>query len=319
MSRFQIRLYLLESPVFIGCIAVLLCNDFILKELYPGFITGKLSDVVGIGALFLFLTATTTFSTRNLSWLLGIAFFFWKSIYSEPLIVWWNALGIFPIVRTPDLSDCGTLIALLWFAAYARSYRKSPTNFAKAFAVGVVAMFAFGATSKVTRIPQEERDRLAAIREEYYSEYNFVPGWFHGERVRLSLPISRAAILSRLNAGPDSATESFYLEPPIGWTLSLHARSSICFDVRDETTAPNVLPQSFSHVPLRSHAERRLRHFLSYALMESEDTPSGAILELRTLNLCDGPQRITKEDAVEHLRLFLSETLKVPVFRIAMP
>jgi hypothetical protein len=38
---------LLRAP-FIIALAVLLLNDFMLKQVYPGFVTGKLSDFAGI-------------------------------------------------------------------------------------------------------------------------------------------------------------------------------------------------------------------------------------------------------------------------------
>jgi hypothetical protein len=48
---------LLGSPVFIGSIAILLINDHILKAAFPGFVTGKLSDVAGVVMIAVLATA----------------------------------------------------------------------------------------------------------------------------------------------------------------------------------------------------------------------------------------------------------------------
>lgn len=48
---------LLASPVFAGSIAVLIINDHVLKSAWPGFVTGKLSDVAGCLMVAVVLTA----------------------------------------------------------------------------------------------------------------------------------------------------------------------------------------------------------------------------------------------------------------------
>ncbi len=53
------RRALLSSPVFIGSVAVLLFNDRVLKAAWPGFVTGKLSDVAGVAIIAVLLTALT--------------------------------------------------------------------------------------------------------------------------------------------------------------------------------------------------------------------------------------------------------------------
>ena len=53
------RRALLSSPVFIGSVAVLLFNDRVLKAAWPGFVTGKLSDVAGVAMITVLVTALT--------------------------------------------------------------------------------------------------------------------------------------------------------------------------------------------------------------------------------------------------------------------
>lgn len=46
-------------PVAIGAVALLALNDHVLKHAYPGFVTGKLSDVAGMVFFPLLLTSFT--------------------------------------------------------------------------------------------------------------------------------------------------------------------------------------------------------------------------------------------------------------------
>jgi hypothetical protein len=51
------RLVLLTQPVFLGLVAVLALNDAVLKHRFPGFVTGKLSDVAGVAIVVIVLGA----------------------------------------------------------------------------------------------------------------------------------------------------------------------------------------------------------------------------------------------------------------------
>jgi hypothetical protein len=51
------QLHLLVSPGFLGCLFVLLFNDFVLKQQIHNGLTGKLSDFAGLFVFPLFLTA----------------------------------------------------------------------------------------------------------------------------------------------------------------------------------------------------------------------------------------------------------------------
>ena len=96
--------YLL-SPLFIGALIVLMCNDIWWKYTFSNGLTGKLSDFSGVlvlGLLFNFFSE----KNRMLNALFVIVFFtFWKSPLSEGLIFAWNDLHIFPIARVVDYSD----------------------------------------------------------------------------------------------------------------------------------------------------------------------------------------------------------------------
>lgn len=102
---------ILVSAPFCAAVALLLLNDFVLKSVAPGLITGKLSDFAGLFALGLFLLVILPAPSEVV--LLGLAalFVFWKSAWSTPVIAHWNALGVFRIGRIID-PDLVALIAL---------------------------------------------------------------------------------------------------------------------------------------------------------------------------------------------------------------
>jgi hypothetical protein len=52
----MMRWRVLVSPVFTGAVAVLAVNDHLLKHQWPGFVTGKLSDIAGLAVIVILLT-----------------------------------------------------------------------------------------------------------------------------------------------------------------------------------------------------------------------------------------------------------------------
>lgn len=96
---------------FVVSLAALIVNDACLKAAFPGVITGKLSDIAGISVVALLLLAR--FPQRRGAVYAGIAvaFAWWKSPLSQPLI---DALGL---ARTVDFTD---LVALCVMPACAR-------------------------------------------------------------------------------------------------------------------------------------------------------------------------------------------------------
>lgn len=53
------RLAVLASPVFTGAVAVLAVNDHLLKAVWPGLVTGKLSDFSGVVVVAIALSVFT--------------------------------------------------------------------------------------------------------------------------------------------------------------------------------------------------------------------------------------------------------------------
>ena len=101
-------------PFLVSLLALLL-NDSWLKYALPGPVTGKLSDVAGIGIVTLLLLAACPRRLPVFA-LVAVGFAFWKSPLSQPLIDAMNAYLPFPTARTIDYTD---LLALLIMPLYA--------------------------------------------------------------------------------------------------------------------------------------------------------------------------------------------------------
>jgi hypothetical protein len=101
---------------FAASLLLLLLNDFWLKYAFPGLVTGKLSDVVGIGIVTMLLLAACPRRRLLIYALITGAFAFWKSPYSQPLIGAMNAYLPLGSARTVDYTD---LLALAVMPVYA--------------------------------------------------------------------------------------------------------------------------------------------------------------------------------------------------------
>jgi hypothetical protein len=133
--------------VFVATLALLVSNDFLLKPMFHNWATGKVSDFAGLFALAIF--CATSWPRRR--WFLGVvitvAFAFWKSGASEPLIGWLNGFAPVPIARTVDYTDLWAVPAVwlgLWAAHKIEPW--SPPRVAE-LALAVFATIAFTATS----------------------------------------------------------------------------------------------------------------------------------------------------------------------------
>lgn len=135
------------SGLFIAAIALLLCNDLVLKSAYPGFITGKLSDIAGLFALPLFLSSF--FPKQRLPIYVGTAvcFILWKMPVANDLISAVNTFLPYRIGRTIDYGDLWTLL-ILPLSFYHRPQRGTlGHNKGVRIVVGIVACIAFCATA----------------------------------------------------------------------------------------------------------------------------------------------------------------------------
>ena len=98
-------------PFLLG-LTVLLLNDSWLKAAYPGFVTGKLSDVSGIAVVALIVL---TLLPRHWKWVyvgMSVMFAWWKSPLSQPFIDGLNTLLPVVMGRTVDYTDLLALAVL---------------------------------------------------------------------------------------------------------------------------------------------------------------------------------------------------------------
>lgn len=96
---------LLVSPIFLIALALLLLNDFIFKETFHNFITGKLSDVCGLFIFPIFFSVFYPAKKLRIYALTLLLFIYWKSTYSQTFINIFNELSFFKIARTVDYTD----------------------------------------------------------------------------------------------------------------------------------------------------------------------------------------------------------------------
>jgi hypothetical protein len=123
-------------------------NDFLLKEIYGNWVTGKLSDFAGLFIFPLFWTALLPNRKNEIFFSTALFFLYWKSPYSQSMIDNWNNLGLLHIVRIVDYSDLIALIALPF--GYIIENQKDKLVGIKISPIVpiTVSAFAFAATSK---------------------------------------------------------------------------------------------------------------------------------------------------------------------------
>jgi hypothetical protein len=108
---------LIFNWVFIPGLLLLLLNDHFLKWAFSNWITGKISDFVGLLIFPMFLQFLFPRLSRFAVSLTGLMFIFWKLPISEPLITLYNKVAFIAISRTVDYSDFIAL-SILPLASY---------------------------------------------------------------------------------------------------------------------------------------------------------------------------------------------------------
>lgn len=140
----------LTSTGFLAGLVLLLANDFVLKQAYPGLLTGKLSDFAGLFIFPMFWSALLPRRTGAIYAATAMGFVWWKSPLSQGVIDGWNAVGVFEIGRVADYTDLIALVAIVGSYAYLRTMDAGGVGGLRMRAapvVLVVAGTAFAATS----------------------------------------------------------------------------------------------------------------------------------------------------------------------------
>lgn len=147
------------TRAFVSSLAVLLINDHVLKQAFPGFVTGKLSDFAGIAVVALPLFAAFPRHARAIYLAVAAAFLWWKSPASGSFITFVNAVSPLNVGRTVDYGD---LLALAILPVCARVAAMPPGGVVSADLLRrwalppVLAATLFGVMA--TSTPQHRKD-----------------------------------------------------------------------------------------------------------------------------------------------------------------
>ena len=104
--------YYLLNFVFLICLLTLLLNDHYLKYELSNWLTGKLSDMVGIIILPLLLAFVFPKLKQHATWISALLFVFWKSPFSQDLINLYNQYTFIQTSRIIDFTDLYVLLLL---------------------------------------------------------------------------------------------------------------------------------------------------------------------------------------------------------------
>ena len=152
------------SHGFIISLVLLLLNDFILKDTYNNWFTGKLSDFTGLFLFTLFWAFLFPNNKKTIGTIIAFSFIWWKSSLSTGLISYWNEL-FFNIVRVVDYTDLTALISIPLALTY--SARKNlPTLKIKPIVPLTISCFAFCATSYSTTIDKNKHYNFNLSKKE---------------------------------------------------------------------------------------------------------------------------------------------------------
>lgn len=143
--RNRVVVLLLSWPFSLSLV-LLIANDLYLKYAYPGWLSGKLSDVSGIFLLVYFLFGMFPKVKWLSTVLVVLSFVFWKSPFSQSLIETINIVTAVNIGRVVDYSDflAFAVIPFAWIIELRNSYSKFP-NFPRRIAALPVALISVAA------------------------------------------------------------------------------------------------------------------------------------------------------------------------------
>ena len=139
------------SPGFLVALALLLTNDHLLKGIWPGWFTGKLSDFAGLFCFPIFFVALLPRQRFPIYLITAVGFLYWKLPLSNQFIGFIATHLHFEIVRALDYTDLIALSILPFSYQYSLEKRSRFGHGKRVFywATGTVAIVAFLATSPV--------------------------------------------------------------------------------------------------------------------------------------------------------------------------
>jgi hypothetical protein len=150
METTRNRYYLLNI-VFLISLVTLLLNDHYLKYAFSNWLTGKLSDVVGIIILPLLLAFIFPKLKKHSVWMSALLFAFWKSPFSQSLIDLYNQIAFIQTSRIVDFTDL--FVLLLLPVPYFIIYRIDQLKFLKIHKVNILFILLLTVATLVATSP----------------------------------------------------------------------------------------------------------------------------------------------------------------------
>lgn len=140
---------LLKANWFLICLLLLLVNDFYLKFVFPGFLTGKLSDFSGLFIFPYFFSVFFIRQKKQIYFLTSFLFILWKLPVTSPLINWINDFDVIYLRRITDVTDLIAILILpVSYKYFNQQLVKGYTyNRFQVFTISLLAIFSFCATS----------------------------------------------------------------------------------------------------------------------------------------------------------------------------
>ncbi len=155
---------ILSRPLFILVLGLLLLNDFYLKYEFSNLLTGKLSDITGLFLFPYFLSSLKIKWTKTIYLGTALLFIFWKSPFSQDLIIWWQTIGI-GFNRIIDYTDLFALFILPLSFYYFQKQLSTECKISKYLTapLGLISLFAIWATT----LPREKVELNLNVNEVY--------------------------------------------------------------------------------------------------------------------------------------------------------
>jgi hypothetical protein len=180
----KLHIEFIASKMFIIGLIVLIINDNILKYIFPGFITGKLSDLSGLFIFPIFFSIFWYKNRKVVYILTALLFTFWKSSLSQPIINFCNNYFLINVSRTVDYSDLFTML-ILPFSYYYVSENKFVDNnigFIKALIIGSFTIITFCATTVPRtyfekKIDLNKKYKIPISKTEFFNSVHYAYGY----------------------------------------------------------------------------------------------------------------------------------------------
>ncbi|HLP93614.1 MAG TPA: hypothetical protein VK168_06235 [Saprospiraceae bacterium] len=224
------RYSLFSSTGFLLGLSILLLNDFIWKNEYHNWLTGKLSDFSGLFVFALFWIVFFPQYRTKILWGIGLFFIYWKSAFSQPFIDSWNNILPFSIQRTVDPSDLLALVMLPLAFGYLRSGQHQPSLRLHPILPISVAAFAFMATSYRTDVDIQKAYQLPFPKDTLLTRLNSIDSLNYGYGIRFT------------NKNPD--------------TITITLPSSFCFSNFEAIVCIQKITPETTHLTLLSAVHR---------------------------------------------------------------